>query len=77
MTDRYFYIVDLRLVGKIIEDTAYLYKNKIWVKDKESLLKNRLNGYCVITKTYHNKYMTKKIEEVSISQATHLMNLTR
>jgi hypothetical protein len=75
MTDRYFYIVDLKLVAKIIEETPYLYKNKVWVKDKESVLKDRLNGYCFITKTYHNKYMTNKIDELSFDQAQHLMNL--
>ena len=75
MKDRYFYIVDLKLVGKIIDEIAYLYKGKVWVKDKESLLKNRLNGYCFITKTYHNKYMTNKIDELTFDQAQHLMNL--
>jgi len=75
MSERYFYLVDLKLVGKLIEETAYLYKNKVWIKDQKSLLKNRLKGYCFITKTYHNKYMTNKIDELTYDQAQHLMNL--
>jgi hypothetical protein len=75
MNDRYFYIVDLKLVGKIIEETAYLYKNKVWVMDKESVLMSHLSGYCAITKTYHNKYITNKINKLTFDQAQHLKNL--
>jgi len=75
MSQRYFYINDLRLIGKLVNEDGYLYKNKNWEADRELIIKNRLVGYCHITKTAGNPHMLIKIDEISKDEAEHLMHL--
>jgi len=75
MKDRYFYINDHHLIGKIINDEAFLYINKTWELDKEHILKQRIEGYDFITKTTHNSYIMVKIDEITLEKAEHLMHL--
>lgn len=75
MKDRYFYINDVRLIGKIFNDVAYLYIDKSWKLDKDFVIKYRIEGYDFITKTYHNGYMLAKIDEITQEKAEHLMHL--
>lgn len=75
MSQRFFYINDLKLVGKMVNEDGYLYKNKSWVADRELIIKHRLVGYCNITKTAGNPHMLIKIDEISKDEADHLLHL--
>jgi len=75
MTSRYFYINDLKLIGKTVNESGYLYRNKIWEDDKDFIIKHRLTGYCPITKTTGNPHMLIKIDEITKDEAERLMHL--
>lgn len=75
MSNRYFYINDLHLVGKTVNDSAYLYRNKSWEDDQEFIIQNRLSGYCPITNTLGNPHMMIKIDEITKEEAERLMHL--
>jgi len=75
MTQRYFYVNDLQLIGKKIHNSCYLYRNQTWEDDKQNIIEDRLTGYCHILKTTGNPHMLVKIEEISYDDAKRLMNL--
>jgi len=75
MINGYFYINDLQLIGKTVNESAYLYKNKNWVADRDSIIHHRLSGYCSITKTIGNPHMLVKIDEITKDEAERLMHL--
>lgn len=75
MSQRFFYINDLRLVGKMVNEDGYLYKNKSWEADRDLIIKHRLVGYCPITMTNGNPHMLIKIDEISKDEAEHLLHL--
>jgi hypothetical protein len=75
MTNRYFYINDLQLIGKTVNDCAYLYKNRSWEDDRDTIIHHRLSGYCPITKTEGNPHMLVKIDEITKEEAERLMHL--
>lgn len=75
MTQRYFYVNDLQLIGKKINNASYLYRNQTWEDDTQHIIEDRLTGYCQILKTAGNPHMLIKIEEISVKDAERLMNL--
>lgn len=75
MTSCYFYINDLKLIGKTVNESGYLYRNRTWEDDKEFIIKHRLTGYCSITKTIGNPHMLVKIDEITKEDAERLMHL--
>lgn len=75
MSNRYFYINDLQLVAKLVNANGYLYINKTWVDDKDSIIQHRLTGYCPILKTTGNPHMLVKIDEITQDEAQRLLNL--
>lgn len=75
MSNRYFYVNDLQLVGKLVNSHGYLYVNKTWVDDKDSVINHRLKGYCPITKTTGNPHMLIKIDEITQEEAQRLLHL--
>ena len=75
MSNRYFYIKDLRLIGKTINDSAYLYLNRSWEDDKEAIIQQRLIGYCPEAKTIGNPHVLIKIDEISKDESERLMSV--
>lgn len=75
MTNRYFYVNDLQLVGKKICNAYYLYRNQTWEDDTQRIIEDRLAGYCHILKTTGNPHMLVKIEEISCEDAKRLLHL--
>ncbi|NLY20232.1 MAG: hypothetical protein GXZ08_02985 [Tissierellia bacterium] len=43
---KYYYIIDLKMIGKIENYVPFVYKNEIgWVVDNENILMDRIMGY--------------------------------
>ena len=43
---KYYYIIDLKIIGKVENYVPYLYKNEIgWIVDSENILMDRIMGY--------------------------------
>lgn len=75
MSKRYFYLNNLKLIGKMVNGTGYLYRNKEWQADRDHDIQCRLTGYCPISKTTGNPYMMIKIDEIAQVEAERLMHL--
>lgn len=67
---KYFFIKDLKQIGKYEKGLPYLYINNKWILDKENVIDDRIMGYdgeSIGTSTIHD------IEEISEEKVIKLM----